>query len=60
LLNDQDMPAVVHDTNENTVDPAAEFLVYIDRTASGAETTTSVAGFDKIHHYQRVQPSLPH
>ena len=60
-LPDQEIPAIVHETNENTIDPAAEFLVYIDRTASASvvEKMTPVAGFDQIHLYRRVQTPPP-
>jgi hypothetical protein len=60
-LPDQEMPAIVHETDENTSDPAAEFLIVIDRTAptSVVEKMTPIAGFDKIHLYRRVQPPPP-
>ena len=44
------MPVSLIETGENTSNPAAEFLVYIDRTSSSSvvEKMTPVAGFDKL------------
>jgi hypothetical protein len=55
-LSYKDMPVIVHEAEENAIDSAAEFLVYIDRTvpASVVEKMTPVAGFDKIHLYRRA------
>ena len=52
-LSDQDMPTIVHEIDENSADRAAEFLVYIDTTAtpSVAAKTMRIAGFDKIRLY---------
>jgi hypothetical protein len=54
-ISDQDMPVIVSAVDENTADPASEFIVYIDATATAsvAEKMTRVVGFDKIQLYRR-------
>jgi hypothetical protein len=44
------MPVSLIETGENTSNPSAEYLVYIDRTTSSSvvEKMAPVAGFDKL------------
>jgi hypothetical protein len=57
-LSEQEMPIIVHETEENNIDLAANFVVYIDTTAPALimKNLVRIEGFDKIQVYQNTRP----
>jgi hypothetical protein len=50
------MPVIVHEKNEQVIDPKSAVVVYVDRAPRAApDGMIEVPGFDPLRLYQRIR-----